>query len=201
MAAVNKKQKIKTKKKSKKKVKSTKARHSKAKTPVKKKVKIKSNAGRRTILTPEIQKDLISVIAAGNYYVTACNYIGLAESTFYSWLKRGEEEILRILDLEESAGKPQEPDEDEVIYVEFLDAIKKADAGAEIEALLKVKSAYGDSWQAAMTFLERRHSSRWRKKERLELTGDDGDAIQVHVYLPDNGRDNGNDDDDNGEGK
>lgn len=149
----------------------------------------KPHAGRRTLLTPKLQQDLVTIITAGNYNVTACNYCGVAESTFYSWLKRGEEELHRLVEAEKDTGKPQEPLDGELLYLEFLEAIKKAEAGAEVSAVLKVKSAFGGNWQAAMTFLERRFSDRWRRKERHELTDGEGNAIQAVIYLPDNNRD------------
>ncbi len=149
----------------------------------------RQRTGRLTTLTPELQQDLVTVIAVGNYYTTACAYVGLPESTFYSWLKRGEEELLRLVKIETETGKTEKPKKTELIYLEFLEAIKKAEAGAEIAAVLTVKSAFGKNWQAAMTFLERRCSDRWRRRERHEITGADGKPVQVMIYLPDNKRD------------
>ena len=151
--------------------------------------------GRRTTLTPEVQDDLVKIIQIGNYYATACRYVGVPESTFYRWLERGEKEIVRIVELEQKnddGGKKHKevkPDKHEMIYVEFWEDIKRADATGEVSAVLKVKSAFGESWQAAMTFLERRHPEGWRRKDRTEITDGDGNPVQVMVYLPDNKRD------------
>jgi len=149
----------------------------------------KPQVGRRTTLTPELQSDLVKIIQIGNYYVTACRYVGVPESTFYRWLERGEKEIARIIEIEEKKGKEVRPNKRELIYVEFWEAIKRADSSSEVTAMLKVKSAFGDSWQAAMTFLERRFADRWRRKDRTEITDGDGNPVQVMIYLPDNKRD------------
>ena len=34
-----------------------------------------------------------------------------------------------------------------------------------------ISKAMGDSWQAAMTYLERKHPGRWSRNERRELSG------------------------------
>lgn len=147
------------------------------------------HVGRRTILTAQVQIDLVRIIQAGNYAITACNYAGVSESTYYAWLKRGEEELIRLLDIETETGKIAKPAKKELIYMEFLEAIKRADAGSEVSAVMKIKSAFGDDWKAAMTFLERRFADRWRRKDRHEITDGDGNPVQVMVYLPDNKRD------------
>lgn len=145
--------------------------------------------GRRTTLTQDVHDKIVQTIAAGNYYVTAFRMAGVAESTFYKWMKRGEDEILRLMAEEERTGETVEPDKNEAIYVEFVEAVKKAEAQGEVVAVLKVKSAFGNNWQAAMTFLERRHRERWGRSDRHELTGPGGGPIRTSVVvLPDNGR-------------
>lgn len=56
--------------------------------------------------------------------------------------------------------------------------LEKADAEAEVVALARVQAAAQNPqhWQAAMTFLERRHPERWARPNRLELSGTPGGA-------------------------
>jgi hypothetical protein len=66
---------------------------------------------RPTKLTPEIQKAICDDLRTGCYIETACIRAGIAKSTFYDWLKRGET----------SPGP----------FSDFADAVKKAEADAE----------------------------------------------------------------------
>ena len=102
----------------------------------------------KTKLTPESQKKLISYIKAGSYVETACNAVGISKVTFYDWLKRGKKEEF---------------------YLNFLNAIKKAKAEAEIRNIAIVQKAAEKSWPAAMTWLERKYPQRWGRKDRLEV--------------------------------
>lgn len=144
--------------------------------------------GRRASLTPEIQQALVTVIQAGNYNITACNFVGVAESTFYRWMQRGEDEIKRLIEVEEETGEYLDPDEKEAIYVQFWESIKKAESTSEVTALMHVKRSFGEDWKSAMTFLERKKPDHWRRRDRTELTDPDGNPVAVVVYLPDNNR-------------
>lgn len=149
----------------------------------------KRKLGRRTILTTQLRDQLVKVISAGNYDETAIAHCGISKGSFYSWLKRGEDELERLLKLEAEGISDSEPDPNEIIFLDFLYAIKKARADAEMHAVKTVRSHFGRNWQAAMTFLERRFPDRWRKAERHEHTGAGGGPIMARVIvLPDNGR-------------
>lgn len=100
--------------------------------------------GRPTKLTPEVQTIIIEAVEAGNYFETAAALANICKATLYNWIEKGE------------AG--------EDLFVEFLDAIKSAEAKAERNALAKVHGS-GPGWQALMTFLERRHPSRWGRRD------------------------------------
>jgi transposase len=105
--------------------------------------------GRPTKLTPQVQERIVGLIAAGSYAEPAARAAGISASTFYSWMERGQ--------LEEDG-----------IFREFREAIKRAEAEAEISAVKVVTSAMPRSWQAAMTFLERKHPDRWGRRSRAE---------------------------------
>jgi integrase len=68
-------------------------------------------------------------------------------STFYRWLARGEEEPTSI-------------------FGTFRRSVERAEAEAEVEAVAVLRTAVVDDWHAAVTYLERRHPSRWRSCPR-----------------------------------
>lgn len=111
--------------------------------------------GRKTKLTKDIQEKLVSAIAHGNYHEVACFLVGIGSSTFYSWMKKGEEENSKR------------------IYRDFVEAIKKAEAIAEAQRLQVISKASHENWQAAAWYLERRYPDRWgRRKHELEHKGE-----------------------------
>ena len=103
---------------------------------------------------PKLTKKLAALIQTGNYASTACASVGVSESAYYDWLAKG--------DRDNEQGV-------ESVYVEFSEAIKSAEADAEMEAVTAIRSAFTNSWQAAMTYLERRYPDRWGRRARVEL--------------------------------
>lgn len=124
----------------------------------------------------------------GHYVETACTLAGISKSIYYQWIERAEQEIERLLNLEKNGEENPEIDPDELIFVEFLDAVQHASAHAENDAIKTIKKAAKTDWKAAMVFLERRFHDRWKKRDKMEFTGKDDEPLRVHVYLPDNGR-------------
>jgi len=143
--------------------------------------KKKSNAGRRSMLTKDNKKRIIilKALERGHYAITACRLSGVSEATYYSWLSRGENEYNRLQrDFEN--GLELKINKDEKPYLEFLESVNIAGAKAEDAALKTImKAAKSDDWRAASQFLERRFNKRWGKKDRHELTGEDGKPIQT----------------------
>lgn len=122
-------------------------------------------AGRRSKLTPERKQKLVDALKGGNYRQTAALYAGIGVSTFYRWLEIGE------ADLERDKQSPER---------ELLEAVKEAEAQAEIAAIALISRAAADgSWQAAAWRLERKYPDRWGRRERHEHTGVDGGPITI----------------------
>jgi hypothetical protein len=133
--------------------------------------------GRKDKITPEVTERLTSVLAQGNYVETACAYAGISKAAFYYWLAE--------------AQKPNARKK----YLEFLDAIEKARAVAEMRNLQVVQQAGqgkpGNSetgekgiepdWRASAWFLERAYPKKWGRHERVELSGTDGQPINVAI--------------------
>jgi predicted transcriptional regulator len=108
---------------------------------------------RPTKLTPEVAERIVNAIRAGNYAEQAARAAGISPATYYRWLKRGERE----------AGG---------IYHDFYEAVRSAEAEAEVYAVAIIRKAMGDDWRAAAHYLERRHPQRWRRHETREHTGE-----------------------------
>lgn len=124
-------------------------------------------------INDDIQKTIIDVIRAGNYLETAAAFAGIDVVTIRRWIKRGERELQRI------EPKGLKIKQSEKVYVEFCMAIKKAMAEAEMRDVLVIGSAAKENWQAAAWRLERKYPDRWGRKDKHEITGKDGGAIEI----------------------
>lgn len=106
------------------------------------------------------------LIKEGNYAVVVCQYLGINESTYYGYVKQAE------IDIE--AGN-------DTIFTKFFKSIKEADAYAEMEAVKNIKASSQSSWQASAWYLERKHKDKWSVKQALELTGKDGNELNIKL--------------------
>lgn len=121
--------------------------------------------GRPTKLTPELQADLIEALEHGMHQESACNRVGIAKATFYKWMERGR-------------------NEPESIYGDLVDAVEKARARPEAEALSAIHAAWRDgTWQAAAWFLERSHPQKYGRINRTEISGPEGEPIKVETNV------------------
>ena len=121
-----------------------------------------AKAGRPSKLIPERIEKLLEAIRAGNYLNVAVVYAGISLSSFYQYM--------------ELADNPKNTK-----YVQFSEAVKKAEADAEARQVALVSKAAIDTWQAAAWMLERKHPNRWGQKVRTEVTGKDGGPVEIDV--------------------
>lgn len=133
----------------------------------------------RTKLTPRIKKTLVKAISDGNYVKTACIHAGISEAVYYKWKKRGEDEIERIIIALEN-GDEVKVDPGERRYVEFVESVAKAEAGAEVDAVECIKDSMKEDWRAALAFLERRFPEKWGRRH-VTLGFSDGDNGEVDL--------------------
>ena len=99
--------------------------------------------GRKSKLTPELSRDFCKAIQLGMTYKLCCAYVGIAEPTFYRWLKEADK----------PGGRKAQRD--------FRQALKAAEAkGAAHNLAIIHRAAEEGSWQAAAWVLERRHGYR-----------------------------------------
>ena len=118
-------------------------------------------AGAPTKLTPEVQAEICLSLAGGIYIEQACILAGISIRTFYNWKERGE--------------TGEEP------YAAFLQAATRAEAQAERRAVAYIQRAGEEDPRHLQWWLERKHSDRWGRKDRLqqEVSG----SIVVEVPL------------------
>lgn len=129
--------------------------------------------GPKSKLTPEIEAILCQAIRAGNYAEIAASYADIDPHTFGKWLHQGQDDV---------QGNRQ------TASARLYLAVKRAEADAEVRAVASVASAFPKSWQAAMTFLERKYPHRWGRRDRTEHTVTGSVEARVAFYLPDNKR-------------
>jgi transposase len=138
----------------------------------------KKPPGRPSKLTDELQRTIVEALRAGNYRETTAAFAGIAVSTLYHWLERGEAERADEDDARiaaEAEGHEYVLPEDRP-FAEFSEACTRAEAEAEVHAVATLRKhmsqdAEGD-WRAAVEYLRRRYTRRWSATERLEVEGD-----------------------------
>jgi hypothetical protein len=130
--------------------------------------------------TPEIRKTIIEAIEAGNYVETSVQYAGITKSTFYSWLDKGTSERDRLI-----ADPTATPDPDLVDFVDFADAVERAQASSEVRAVAIIQKAAFTTWQAAAWWLERTRPKRYARVDKAELTGAEGGSVRIEVSTED----------------
>ena len=119
---------------------------------------------RPTKLTKEVTERICLAIRVGNHAKVAAALAGIGETTYYEWLKKSEE--------------PNAKKE----YREFRESIERAEAEAEMEAVARIRQASNNgNWKAASWYLERKHSERWGRNDKIrqEITGADGAPIAI----------------------
>lgn len=135
----------------------------------------KRSAGRRTLLTDEVQERIVTAVRGGNYLDDAARYGGVTDRTVLNWMQKGREALAEV-DGEDDLVAPEME-----IYVRFFRAIEKARSDAVVRNLTLVQRAAEDNWQAAAWYLERTNPRKWGRRDTLEVTGEDGGPVQVHV--------------------
>lgn len=126
--------------------------------------------GRKTKLDEEMQDRIAAALRLGYYQEQAAIMAGVSPSTYYDWLKRGT--------VTDENPDPQEP------FAAFAIVVAEARAEAEGYYINIIRTAAGDSWQAAAWFLERSYPARWGRKERIEHVGSDADPVVIKLTWP-----------------
>jgi hypothetical protein len=106
----------------------------------------------KTILNEKLIKDICGYLKEGVPILTSCQAVGISESIYYDWIKRGQ-------------GLHTERTQEE-IHVKFVEEVEKAVAASEVNLLRDIIK--DKSWHAKAWVLERRFPERWSKKSALE---------------------------------
>jgi hypothetical protein len=106
---------------------------------------------------------LADAIAEGNYRDTAASLAGIAESGVRAWLKAA--------------------DDGDERYQPIAMLIRAAEAIAESDSVRDVRTAGKDPrfWASAMTYLERKHPEKWRRR----TDSDSGPKVIVQIGVRD----------------
>ncbi len=114
-----------------------------------------SKRGRPSKLTPQFREEFVNLIKYGNYVETACAMMGIDRSTYYYWMKKGENS--------KRATK----------YRKFYLEVEHAKAWSEARDLAILKKHAETNWRAMAWYLERRYPGHWGEKVvRIPVTSD-----------------------------
>ncbi|MFY9378850.1 MAG: hypothetical protein WAP07_01250 [Acutalibacteraceae bacterium] len=106
--------------------------------------------GRPTKLTKELIEQIATLVRAGNYIETACNFVGISKDTYFRWAREGARAKSGLKRL-------------------FSDSIKSAVAESEIRDVEFIRK--NETWQSKAWRLERRFPDRWGNRQKVELSG------------------------------
>jgi len=171
----------------------------------------KPRRGRKSGLTPEVQRRIVAALNAGNYLESAAGAAGVTPAALHGWLARGRA-ARDLVDVDgtnrcptcESEGsdpcltgsgrtaakphvrRPKRTDAtpgDETPYVEFVDAVERARAGAEVQAVALIRNAaLAGDWRAASWYLERSYPDRWGRSQ-VQHVGPSGGPVEIDVTV------------------
>ena len=106
---------------------------------------------------PAIIQTVADSIKRGCYAVTACEVAGISQASYISYMAKGEEDV--------------EKGDNDSHYAKFFQAVKEAESACEQEvaSMIKETALSKKDAYAGMMYLERRHPSRWAKRERQTI--------------------------------
>lgn len=91
--------------------------------------------GKPSKLTPQLRDQLCEALRIGTTVENACDYVGIAPSTYYNWMAVGRACASGI----DHALKP-EFIEDQTSFLEFLEAVTRALAAAQFSAVAALRN-------------------------------------------------------------
>ena len=107
-----------------------------------------NKVGRPSKLTESRMEQLTEALRSGNYRIDACRAAGIHYNTLLAWEKKG---------ASQKSGE----------YVEFLDALRSAEAEAVVSKVDIIHGAAmkGD-WRASAWFLEHKYPDKWARLDK-----------------------------------
>lgn len=129
--------------------------------------------------TPEARATIVQAIRDCNYRGIAAKLAGISPDTFYEWMQMGRNE-------------PEKYPE----HATFVAEIELAEAEAESELIGVVQktalSGSPNTWQAAMTILERKYPDRYGRRDTTVLEGGENPIRQLTGVVVVNDNERGN---------
>lgn len=106
---------------------------------------------------------IVRAIRIGAYKAQAAEAAGVRESTLYNWINRGEDALAVAQEKVGDEGEVSVSDAPEADqpYVEFVEALKKAEASAEVWHLGNIRRHAEKQWTASAWYLERTKRDRY----------------------------------------
>jgi len=125
-------------------------------------------------LTQQVQDGVCEALREGNYLEVAAVLGGSSKSTVYSWLKEGHKARAAV-------EKGKEISDYQERCIRFLDAVKRAEADSERDALRQLNAMSPQAWQILAWRLERRHPDRWGRRQAIEHSTKDDKPLRVQT--------------------
>jgi hypothetical protein len=105
------------------------------------------------VITRSLIKKIVDAVRKSCYFDVACEAAGVDEATGLVWIREGEQALEAL----EDGGRPAP---EEVLYLEFVLAVRKAEALAELQMVVAVMK-HSRNWQGAAWILSRKNFHRW----------------------------------------
>ena len=132
-------------------------------------------AGRKTKLNPDVQKRICDALKKGNTRRVACLVGGVSESAFYEWIERGSNpEYTRKGELRKDCQE----------YVEFVEAVTRAEAECESFHVENLLNHAKDDWRASIEWLKRRKKDDWSDKQNIDLNANVKTEVKGLDFTP-----------------
>jgi hypothetical protein len=129
--------------------------------------------GRPTVLTSELIKEIVGLLRGGCFVETAVATVGISKNTFYEWLRKAAT-LEKFQSDARAKGETFQAANDDLLLLDFQDAIKRASALAECDALKQIhRAGKAGHWQACAWFLERRWPQQWGRRICAEIAAPD----------------------------
>lgn len=125
-----------------------------------------------------VHEGIVQAVRNGNYRGTAARLMGINESTLRDWMNLAQS-------YREQGLEPGDPEVRFPEYLKLLEDLESAEAEFEDQMVGMVRQAalsgVPQTWQAAMTALERKHPEKWGKRDALKIQGDAESPLQVET--------------------
>lgn len=135
-----------------------------------KKNRIKRQGG--PLLTPELINEIEDLIKQGYSNQDVCDVLSFSQASFYNWVNIGEEQK------EGNFTKSED-----LIYLEFVEAIKKARAEHKQNLLSKIQRHGNKQWQALAWVLERKYKDEFGKVDTVKIDTTKNKAVDKTLEL------------------